>query len=139
MSTVYGHPRPTAVASPKNTPAKSVGLVLLSLICSPLALYLDGASTVNVVINFILWLNLLWLISVPWAIGYVLRSEENRNMSRPWRYSLWVHNREGYAPHSRLSNNGTPSPKQTTSNADASYKHTDQAETNPFKDSRTTL
>jgi len=124
----------SAVAVPKKSPWKTTGLILLSLVVSPMAVYLDGGSSLNVVLNFILWINLLWPISVPWAIGYVLRSDERRKMSRPWRYSLWVRHSEGYAPHSKVNTNEASSPGQDDSNA-----ATARADENPFCDSRAVL
>jgi uncharacterized membrane protein YqaE (UPF0057 family) len=129
----------SAVALPKNSPAKTTGLILLSLIFSPLVVYLDGGSSMNVFINFIFWVNLVWLISIPWAIAYVLRSDERRKMSRPWRYRLWVRNGEGYPPHSKATTNKTASPGQGRPTAVTTFNHIDQAKETPFGDSKAAL
>jgi hypothetical protein len=106
--------RPTraAVVLPRNSPWVTIGLLLLSLVLSPLAIYLDGGSSVNVAINLVLYIHLLWWISIPWAFIFILRSRKKRNMSRPWRSSLWARNGEGLAPHPKAATKKPIAPKQ---------------------------
>jgi uncharacterized membrane protein YqaE (UPF0057 family) len=106
--------QPTCVALPKNSPRKTFGLIVLTIFFSPMAVYLDGGFNLAVWLNFILWFNLLWPISIACAIGYVLRSERSRKMSRPMRYSLWVRHPEGPQPHSQI----VPSTKTSTAPID---------------------
>jgi hypothetical protein len=128
---------PSSVAQPKNSAKRTTGLILLSLVVSPAAIYLDGGSSLTVAMNFLLWLNLLWIISVPLAIGYILRSQETRGMARPCRYRLWVRNGEGYAPHCKAIDT-VVSTGENSPNAGATFNHQNRADVKLFKDLQAT-
>ncbi|KAF2191058.1 hypothetical protein K469DRAFT_720031 [Zopfia rhizophila CBS 207.26] len=90
------------VALPPNSNGKTIGLLLLSLVCAPLAIYLDGATNFTILINLRLWMA-LFPFSVVHAWVYILRSEERRQMSRPARYRLRIRNPEGIPPHAQAT------------------------------------
>ncbi|KAF2872207.1 hypothetical protein BDV95DRAFT_606761 [Massariosphaeria phaeospora] len=104
-----------SVALPKNSVARIIGLLLLSLVIPPLALYLDGATSLTILIDALFYFTLLWPISAAIAFGYILRSKKRRNMSRPARYRLWVQNPPGTAPHEAHNSATTPKPAELDS------------------------
>lgn len=77
------------IALPRNRIQTTIGLLLLSLVLPPLAVYLDGGSHSTVLLS-ILMCYLGFLPAVVHAIFYVLRSRKRRMMSRPMRYRLWA-------------------------------------------------
>ncbi|KAF2788250.1 hypothetical protein K505DRAFT_112647 [Melanomma pulvis-pyrius CBS 109.77] len=113
---------PSSVALPKNRKRTTTLLLVLSIFFPPLALYLDGATGLTVLINLILWLN-FFLPAVVHAIVYVLRPQETRNRSRPCRYRLWVENAPGTKPHEQASKAAAKEKAMEDANPE-----------NPFKD-----
>ncbi|KAF1959829.1 hypothetical protein CC80DRAFT_489909 [Byssothecium circinans] len=93
---------PAFVALPKNSPKKTVGLIILSIFLPWLAIYLDGGSLFNIIATFLVWLNFLGVPAIIWAIAYVLRPQSERGQSRPHRYSLWAMHRESARPHAQV-------------------------------------
>ncbi|KAF2016327.1 hypothetical protein BU24DRAFT_199254 [Aaosphaeria arxii CBS 175.79] len=94
MASVAEKPAPQApfVALPRTRKRTKTYLLLLAILCPPLAIYLDGASSTCIITNVILWIP-TWLVpGIIHAWFYILRSQYHRNISRPVRSRLWVQN-----------------------------------------------
>lgn len=92
-----------SVALPERRKRDIPWLLTLAFFVPPLAVYLDGASqqTYMAILWIWIWGILFWIplpIAMVWAIVYIFRSSDSRQMARPARYRLWVQRPPGKKP-----------------------------------------
>lgn len=120
---------PVSVALPKRRKRDLPWLLILAIIVPPLAVYLDGASVSTYQTLFWVWiLGLLFWIPLPfavgWAIIYLLRTTERRQMARPARHRLWVKNPEGKRPFEEATSPAIPEASTTARPEGIAYRQT---------------
>ncbi|KAF2244391.1 hypothetical protein BU26DRAFT_569374 [Trematosphaeria pertusa] len=132
-----GYVRPASVALPKPRKRTLTGLLVLAFFIPPLALYLDGASGICVIVNLVVWGIIFFPAGIIHAFVYLLRSQERRNMSRPMRYRLWARSAEGTRPLEEAPKSPALLFEREESRAltaHPSYASPTGPEDNPFKD-----
>lgn len=108
---------PPTVALPGQRKRDLTWLILVALLVPPLPMYLDGASrdtfqmfTWSYLIC-LLFVSPLCIVHIIWAICFLLRPKESRQVAQPMRRRLWVKNPEGKKPfedaHERMGPAGT--------------------------------
>lgn len=97
-----GSTRQDEVALPESSAKRKIGLILLSMVASQLALYLDGASKFNIIANLAISLLARWYTAHPRAVIDILRPPAKRKTSTQTRRSLKRRFAVGCGRYSRL-------------------------------------